>query len=102
MEGVTDEPYRCEGCGKTSRIAAHESGCPVLRAHRSDKEAEFSLSEAWRRVQHVKGQADHAVRIAERALGTAQAVSAQADDAVVALERYIELERSRANQREDS
>ena len=24
-----DEPYCCDGCGKTSRIARHEPGCPV-------------------------------------------------------------------------
>lgn len=25
--------YKCEGCGKTSRIAQHEPGCPVQAAH---------------------------------------------------------------------
>jgi hypothetical protein len=32
-----DRPYRCEGCGKTSRIARHEPGCPVAAAF--DREA---------------------------------------------------------------
>ncbi len=25
-------PYRCEGCGKTSRLVAHAPGCPVQAA----------------------------------------------------------------------
>ncbi|MDG4791884.1 hypothetical protein O7626_39410 [Micromonospora sp. WMMD1102] len=27
-----ERPYRCEGCGKTSRIVAHMPGCPVAAA----------------------------------------------------------------------
>jgi len=30
--GEPEESYRCEGCGKTSRIAAHSPGCPVYAA----------------------------------------------------------------------
>lgn len=35
LERLRDGPkrrYRCEGCGKTSRIAAHAPGCPVAAA----------------------------------------------------------------------
>jgi hypothetical protein len=27
--------YRCDGCGKTSRIAEHTPGCPVAEAYRN-------------------------------------------------------------------
>jgi len=32
MAEVADGPYRCHGCGKTSRIARHEPGCSVAAA----------------------------------------------------------------------
>lgn len=39
-----DAPYRCQGCGKTSRIVAHRPGCPVERAWDERHAAERVLS----------------------------------------------------------
>ncbi len=36
---ATDPPYRCEGCGKTSRLAAHLPGCPVAAAWDAEQAA---------------------------------------------------------------
>jgi hypothetical protein len=38
--------YRCEGCGKTSRIAAHEPWCPVLERQQVSKVARPDVSVA--------------------------------------------------------
>lgn len=37
--GQAERPYRCMGCGKTSRIVAHRPGCEVAEAFDDERAA---------------------------------------------------------------
>lgn len=51
--------YRCEGCGKTSRIAPHEAGCPVVMMRPPGLDDAVAIFNRWRPGHHGPSLALH-------------------------------------------